>query len=82
MNAALANPSSLEMVDPSGDMCQARTQNPNCTVCNMAIGCPKIPTSINKEQMCSQLVMLVPVCYAACLSTVMLCCKTCSNVPL
>lgn len=42
------------MSDPSGDMCQARMQNPNCTVCNLAIGCSKIHTSINKEQMCSQ----------------------------
>lgn len=48
----------------------------------MAIGCHKILTSINKEQMCSQLVTLVPMYYAAHLSTVTLCSKTCTNVPL
>lgn len=42
---------------------------------NMATGRSKIPTSINNEQMCSQLVTLVRVHYAGRLSTVTLCRK-------
>lgn len=50
---------------------------PNCTVLYMATGCPKIPTSINKVQMCSQ---LVPVYYAVHLRTLTLCSKSCQKV--
>lgn len=51
---------------------------PNCAVLYMATGCPKIPTSINKEQIFSQ---LAPVYYAAHPRTVTLRSKTCTNVP-
>lgn len=45
---------------------------PNCTVLYLATGCPKIPTSINKVQMCSQ---LAPVYYAVHPRTLTLCSK-------
>lgn len=85
VNAALAIPvhrrRSVHLV-----ICVERERkNPNCTVFNMATGCSKIPTSINNEQMCLQLVTLVRVHYAGRLSTVTLCSKkkkTCTNVPL